>query len=115
VAARSVHAERPIDGRYPYAPSVRDLASHYQLAWQPVCDTRAETTIAVLASLFRDHGPPLVLKSGNESAFLAGDTGDLLDLGGILRLRNPRATPQYNGSCEAAGGSHKKITDDQAP
>jgi hypothetical protein len=26
----------------------------------------------------------------------------------------PRATPQYNGSCEAAGGSRKKITDDQA-
>ena len=30
------------------------------------------------------------------------------------RETSPVATPQYNGSCEAAGGSHKKITDDQA-
>jgi len=113
-AADHVQPERPIDGVYPYAISVRDLASHYQLAWQTVPDVSAETTIAVLASLFWEHGPPLVFKSDNGSAFIARDTGNLLDLWGILHLRNPAATPQYNGSCEAAGGSHKKITDDQA-
>ena len=113
-AVDHVQPDRPIDGVYPYALSVRDLASHYQLAWQPVSDAGAETTIAVLASLFWEHGPPLVLKSDNGSAFIAGDTGDLLAAWGILHLRNPRTTPQYNGSCEAANGSQKKITEDQA-
>ena len=42
------------------------------------------------------------------------DTRHLLDLWGILHLRNPAATPQYNGSCEAANGSHRKTTNDQA-
>ena len=109
-----VQPDKPIDGMYPYALSVRDLASHYQLAWQPVPDAGAESTIAVLASLFWEHGPPLVLKSDNGSGFIAGDTGDLLAVCGILHLRSPVATPQYNGSCEAANGSQKKITNDQA-
>jgi hypothetical protein len=113
-AVDHVQPDRPIDGVYPYAISVRDLASHYQLAWQPVPDVGAESTIAVLATLFWEHGPPLVLKSDNGSAFIAAETGDLLAAWGILHLRNPAATPQYNGSCEAAGGSHKKTTNDQA-
>jgi hypothetical protein len=113
-AVDHVQPDRPIDGLYPYALSVRDLASHYQLAWQPVPDAGAESTIAVLASLFWEHGPPLVLKSDNGSAFIARDTGDLLAAWSILHLCNPVATPQYNGSCEAANGSHKKFTDDQA-
>lgn len=109
-----VQPDQPIDGLYPYALSVRDVASHYQLAWQPVPDVGAETTIAVLAPLFWEHGPPLVLKSDNGSAFIARDTGDLLAAWGILHLRSPSATPQYNGSCEAANGSQKKTTNDQA-
>jgi hypothetical protein len=113
-AVDHVQPDQPIDGVYPYAIAVRDLASHYQLAWQPVPDVGAETTIAVLASLFWEHGPPLVLKSDNGSAFIARDTGRLLAAWGILHLRSPRATPQYNGSCEAAGGSHKRMTSDQA-
>jgi hypothetical protein len=113
-AVDHVQPDQPIDGIYPYAISVRDLASHYQLAWHPVPDVGAETTIAVLASLFWDHGPPLVLKSDNGSGFIAHDTRHLLHLWGILHLRSPAATPQYNGSCEAANGSHRKITNDQA-
>jgi hypothetical protein len=109
-----VQPDQPIDGLYPYALSVRDLASHYQLAWQPVPDVTAETTNALLASLFWEHGPPLVLKSDNGSAFIARDTGKLLAAWGILHLRSPRATPQYNGSCEAANGSQKKTTEDQS-
>jgi hypothetical protein len=113
-AADHVQPKRAIDGKYPYAISVRDLASHYQLAWEPVTDVGAETTIAILASLFWEHGPPLVFKSDNGPGFIAEDTRKLLDQWGILHLRNPRLTPQYNGSCEAANGSQKKITHDQA-
>jgi hypothetical protein len=113
-AVDHLQPERPIDGIYPYTISVRDLASHYQLAWQPVPDVGAECIIAVLASLFWEHGPPLVLKSDNGSGFIAAETGGLLATWGILHLRSPPATPQYNGSCEAAGGSHKRMTNDQA-
>jgi hypothetical protein len=113
-AVDHLQPEQPIDGIYPYAISVRDLASHYQLAWQPVPDVGAESTIAVLASLFWEHGPPLVLKSDNGPGFIAAETGRLLATWGILHLRSPPVTPQYNGSCEAAGGSHKRMTNDQA-
>ena len=64
-----------------------------------------------------DHGSDRVdafLSNGNGSAFIVRDTGDLLAAWGILHLRSPGATPQYNGSCEAANGSHTKTTNDQA-
>jgi len=113
-AVDHLQPDRPIDGIYPYAISIRDLASHYQLAWQPVPDVGAESTTTVLASLFWEHGPPLVLKSDNGPGFIAAETGCLLATWGILHLRSPPVTPQYNGSCEAAGGSHKRMTNDQA-
>ena len=113
-AADHLQPDRPVDGKYPYVLSVRDLVSHYQLAWQPVPDVGAETTAAVLSSLFWEHGPPLVFKTDNGSGFIGQGTSGLLAAWGILHLRSPVATPQYNGSCEAAGGSHKKITHDQA-
>ena len=113
-AADHVHPDRPVDGRYPYILSVRDLASHYQLAWQPVPDVGADTTAAVLSSLIWEHGPPWVLKTDNGPGFIAWDTRKLLATWSILHLRNPPRTPQYNGSCEAANGSQKNTTEDQA-
>jgi transposase InsO family protein len=113
-AADHVQPNSPIDNKYPYVLSVRDLASHNQITWQPVPDVGAETTAAVLRSLFWRHGPPLVFKSDNGSGFIGQVTGQLLAARGILHLRNPPATPQYNGSCEAAGGSQKRMTDNQA-
>ena len=104
-AADHVQPDRPIDGVYPYAISVRDLASQYQLTWEPVSDVGAESTIAVLASLFWEHGTRLVFKTDNGSAFIAGETGELLAAWGILHLRRPAATPQYNGSCGGKRGT----------
>jgi hypothetical protein len=113
-AADHVEPDRPVDGKYPYILSVRDLASHYQLAWQPVSDVGADTTNTVLSSLIWEYGPPLVLKTDNGPGFIARDTRKLLAAWSILHLRNPPRTPQYNGSCEAAGGSQKNTTEDQA-
>jgi hypothetical protein len=113
-AADHVQPKRPVDGKYPYALSVCDLASHYQIAWLPVPDVGADTTAAALGSLFWQHGPPLVLKSDNGSGFIASDTTGMLEQWGIMHLRNPARTPQYNGACEAAGGWRKKVTEDQA-
>ena len=45
------HSQPPqaIDDRWPYLLAVRDLASGCQLAWLPVLDETAETTIECLA------------------------------------------------------------------
>ena len=51
------HHESPhsIDGIYPAVLAVRDLASGLQLAWLPVPDQTAESTVWVLAPLFAQH------------------------------------------------------------
>jgi transposase InsO family protein len=106
------HAEppQPIDGVCAAILSVRDLASGMQLAWQPVADETAETTLAVLESLIEQHGPPLVIKSDNGSAFKSQTLGEFLAARGVTWLPSPPVTPCYNGSCEAANGSMKVRT-----
>jgi transposase InsO family protein len=102
---------QPIDGVDRAAFAVRDLASGQQLAWQPVPDQTAAPTTAVLQALFRQHGPPLVLKSDNGSAFRDQDTQDLLATEGVVWLPSPPRKPWYNGSCEAGNHSMRTRTD----
>jgi hypothetical protein len=100
----------PVDGRHKAVVSVRDLASGLQLAWLPVAAATADETIAVLEDLFREHGPPLVLKADNGSPFIAERTRALLTRWNVLPLYSPRYTPNYNGSCEAGIGGLKSRT-----
>jgi hypothetical protein len=72
-------ARYSVDGIYPYIFAVRDLASHRQLAWQPVASEKADEVLRVLADLIREHGAPLVLKSDNGSAL--DRRGDKIDTG----------------------------------
>ena len=58
-----------------------------------------------------EHGPPLVLKSDNGSAFGSGDFGRMLDEHSITWLPSPPCTPWYNGACEAGNGSLRIRTD----
>jgi hypothetical protein len=51
--------------------AVRDLASGQQLAWRPEDDVTEAPVLVELTLLFTIHGPPLVLKSANGSAFRA--------------------------------------------
>jgi transposase InsO family protein len=106
------HAEppSPIDGRWPCLFSVRDLASGCQLAWLPVPDATALSTIHALKTLFLQFGPPLVLKCDNGSAFTADDTRLFLDRSNVLPLFSPPYTPSYNGACEAGIGALKTRT-----
>jgi transposase InsO family protein len=105
----------PVDGRYGYLLAVRDLASGYQLLWWPVLDMTAAVTIEALTLLFTIHGtPPLVLKSDNGSAFIAGETLQLLQTWQVQVLFSPPQTPSYNGAIEAGNGSLKARTQDQA-
>ena len=100
----------PIDGVDHAALAVRDLASGAQLAWQPVSDQTTAPTVAVLKSLIDQHGPPLVLKSDNGSAFKSEEFGKLLAGHEIVWLPSPAYMPWYNGSCEAGNGSMRTRT-----
>ena len=80
------------------------------LAWLPVADESAETTLAVLERLIHEHGPPLVIKSDNGPAFKSHRLAELLAAHDITWLPSPTRTPWYNGSCEAANGSMKART-----
>jgi transposase InsO family protein len=104
----------PIEGCFDRLLAVRDLASGYQLLWLPVRDESAVTAAAALERLFREHGAPLVLKSDNGSAFLAGEFGELLARWKVWQLFSPPRLPRYNGSCEAGIGSMKARTHHQA-
>jgi hypothetical protein len=103
-----------IDGRWPYALAVCDLSTGYQLAWLPVPDQSAESTMDALQWLFLEHGPPLVLKSDNGSGFIAEETKRFLDRWQVLPLYSPPYTPEYNGACEARIGGLKVRTHEQA-
>lgn len=109
-----VEAPSPIDSRWLYLLAVRDLATGYQLAWLPVGDQSAESTINALKQLFVQHGPPLVLKSDNGSGFIAETTRQFLEDWRVRPLYSPPYTPSYNGSVEAGNGALKLFTHEQA-
>jgi transposase InsO family protein len=106
-SADFAHPPQPIEGRFPRLLAVRDLASGYQLAFAPVPDETGETAAALLSRLFTEHGPPLVLKLDNGSAFRCEQLQSLLERHGVLVLHSPVRTPQYNGSIEASVGVAK--------
>jgi hypothetical protein len=90
--------------------SVRDLASRRQLLWRSVASPSAALVTAALTELFREHGPPLVLKSDNGAAFIASETVELLRRQGVIPLFSPPRRPQYNGGCERGGAILKGYT-----
>ena len=49
----------------------------------------------------------MVIKYDNGGAFTADATYALLEEHGVVVLRSPPYTPQYNGACERAGGTLK--------
>jgi transposase InsO family protein len=103
------HAEPPVPMQQPEQAllAVRDLASGMQLAWLPVADQTADTLLPLLKWLFQEHGPPLLIKSDNGSAFLEQRVASLLAQYQVVHLLSPPALPSYNGSCEAGIGSMK--------
>ena len=87
---------------------VRDLGSGAMLAAAPCRTENKRVVCSVLLALFVALGAPLVLKLDNGSAFIAGVTQALLAEHGVTPLHSPPRTPQYNGSCERAGGCFKQ-------
>jgi putative transposase len=103
-AADFTEQREPIEGRYGWILSVKDLASRYQLAWSPVSEATAAVVEAMYARLFAEHGAPLVMKSDNGGPFRAEGTKRLLDGYGVTPLYSPKRRPQYNGGIERANG-----------
>jgi transposase InsO family protein len=104
----------PIAGCYPYVLAVRDLASGFMLAWQPLPALTEQVTRDALRLLFALHGAPLILKMDNGSAFRAAGFADFLETWGVIPLYSPPSCPMYNGAIEASIGSLKKRTEEQA-
>lgn len=103
-----------IDGLFPYALAVRDLASHQQLLWRPLAAPTAALALCELQALFAIHGAPLVLKSDNGSAFIADPLRAALHADGVKILFSPPRTPRYNGAIEAGIGSLTSRTEQHA-
>jgi hypothetical protein len=106
------HSEplQPVDGISPYLLAVRDLASHRQLAWHPVQTVTAEETVPILLDLFRQYGPPLVLKNDNGSAFIAETLRHAMLAEEVAQLFSPARRPSYNGALERSNGVLKTYT-----
>jgi transposase InsO family protein len=100
----------PIDGIYPVAFAVRDLASSNQLEWGGLPGKETRSAKDILEALFIQHGPPLVLKSDNGSPFISAEMREFLEKWGVVLLLSPIRTPRYNGGAEAGIGSMKRRT-----
>jgi hypothetical protein len=116
---------RPIDGIYPYAFVVRDLASGNLLLSLPVPSREIKHVVAALSALFAQYTPPLVLKSDNEfdiwsvlepskqEGFSPEEWTALQELAALLNkhkvipLLSPGYYPEYNAAIEAGIGSLK--------
>ena len=96
-----------IDGCFNHALSTRDLPSKMHLLALPALSQDAATAVAAIEALFIQHGPPLVYKSDNGSAFISADFVELLRRWQVTALLSPPCTPRYNGSAEAGIGSLK--------
>jgi transposase InsO family protein len=103
-AADFKERREPLEGRYGWILSIKDLGSGCQLAWQPLVHATAECVQEIYGQLFAQHGPPLVLKSDNGGQFKADGTKDLLAEYRVLPLYSPKRHPQYNGGVERANG-----------
>ncbi len=90
---------------------VRDLASGATLAAVACRGEKARVVRTVFLALFTIFGAPLILKHDLGGAFIANDTKAMLGQHRVTALPSPARTPEYNGSCERAGGTFKLRTE----
>lgn len=91
----------PIGGTMQMIVAIRDLSSHYQLAWEPVANGSAPVTLSVWKAIGDLHGYPLVRKNDNGKTFIPWER-ELADAAPPqVVLWSPPRTPRYNGAIEA--------------
>ena len=97
--------EAPIESEFRYVLDVRDLASGFMVASEPLEQATADTVGGVLDRLYGQFGPPLVCKTDNGSEFLGAGSWEVHHYHGVEQLLSPVELPSYNGACEAGHGS----------
>ena len=103
-----------VDGVGIVVLAVRDLASGRQLLWQAFTEETAAVVCGALEQLFRQHGPPLVMKCDNGSPFIAEVTCVVHVQWRVSVLFSPPRMPRYNGACERGNGMLRTFTDELA-
>lgn len=83
-----------VDGSKPAILAGRDLATGESTLWEVVDGMTASTTVDLFRRSLADREPPLVVKTDNGSAFIAGETEALLDAYEIEHLLSPPLTPR---------------------
>ena len=79
---------------------IKDLASRYKFEPLTVLESRGSDVAMHLEKLFRQHGPPLLLKRDNGSVFNNQPVDDLLARWGVIPLNSPAYYAPYNGAIE---------------
>lgn len=88
---------------------VHDLTSKYK--FEPLSNDQpfsGEEIAGNLDKLFRQYGPPLIMKYDNAGNFKNSAVNDVLNDYRVITLNNPPYYPQYNGSMEHAQGEVKQ-------
>ena len=98
---------KAIDNRYRYILVVRDLGSGKTLLSLPVVDRCTVVVCYALRALFKQYGPPVVLKSDNAKEFKSEEVRKLLAAEKVQPLLSPKYWPRYNGAVEAGIGTLK--------
>jgi hypothetical protein len=91
---------------------VRDLASSRLLTLKAVPAEDAASAVACLTELFTEHGPPLVLKADNGSAFISDDVLELCCQHRVVVLYSPPLSPWYQGSIETGMNAIRDAVDE---
>lgn len=79
---------------------VQDLRSRYRFEPLVLSKLDGQHIAAHLEKLFKQHGPPLLLKRDNGSPFNHRAVDEMLARFGVLPLNNPPHFPRYNGGME---------------
>jgi hypothetical protein len=82
--------------------SIRDLASRFQFEALTGSIPHGDEIAAHLEELFRQYGPPLVLKRDNGSNLNHHAVDEVLARWLVIPLNSPVAYPQYNGAIESS-------------
>jgi transposase InsO family protein len=88
---------------------VEDLASGQPLEAICLPGKTSRVVAAILRKLFEEHGPPLLLKSDNDSCFKAKRVRKVLEEWNVFLLLSPPRSPWYNGSVEHCIGDLKRF------
>ncbi len=74
------------------------------------CNREAETVVDLLDGIMDEHSvTPKFLKSDNAKEFKSKYVADWLESKGIKAIEIPTYSPNQNGGCERANGTHKSI------